>query len=53
MDPNGGWSFRAEDVTKVFNDSLRANDGITLHRPGEVYGLPVRTGPASPRWSSR
>ena len=40
MDPNGGWSFRAEGVTKVFNDSLRANDGITLHvEPGEVYGL--------------
>jgi ABC-type Mn2+/Zn2+ transport system ATPase subunit len=40
MDPNGGWSFRAEGVTKVFNESFRANDGITLHvEPGEVYGL--------------
>ncbi len=33
------WTFRAEQVTKVFGE-LRANDGITLQvRPGEVYGL--------------
>ena len=39
MDPKDGWSFRADGVTKVF-DELRANDGITLHvEPGEVYGL--------------
>jgi len=40
MELNGDRSFRAEAVTKVFNGSLRANDGITLHvEPGEVYGL--------------
>jgi ABC-2 type transport system ATP-binding protein len=34
------WTFRAEDVTKVYNGSVRANDGITLSvAPGEVYGL--------------
>ena len=34
------WSFRAEDVTKVYNGTNRANDGITLRvEPGEVYGL--------------
>jgi len=34
------WSFRAEEVTKTYNGSVRANDAITLHvEPGEVYGL--------------
>jgi ABC-2 type transport system ATP-binding protein len=34
------WTFRAERVTKVFNGTVRANDGISLHvEPGEVYGL--------------
>jgi len=34
------WSFRAEGVTKIYNGTLRANDGITLRvDPGEVYGL--------------
>jgi ABC-2 type transport system ATP-binding protein len=41
MTSNGGeWTFRADDVTKVFDGSVRANDGISLHvEPGEVYGL--------------
>jgi len=40
MESNESFSFRADRVTKVFNGSLRANDGITLHvDPGEVYGL--------------
>lgn len=35
-----GWTFRAESVTKIYGDSLAANDGISLHvEPGEVYGL--------------
>jgi ABC-2 type transport system ATP-binding protein len=39
-DFGGDWSFRAEDVTKVFDGTVRANDGISLHvDPGEVYGL--------------
>jgi ABC-2 type transport system ATP-binding protein len=34
------WTFRAEDVTKIFNGKVRANDGISLRvEPGEVYGL--------------
>jgi ABC-2 type transport system ATP-binding protein len=34
------WSFQAEEVTKVYNGTNRANDGITLRvAPGEVYGL--------------
>ena len=33
------WTFRANEVTKVFGD-VRANDGLTLQiEPGEVYGL--------------
>ena len=40
MEPGDDLSFRADGVTKVFNGSLRANDGITLRvEPGEVYGL--------------
>ena len=40
MESSEDFSFRADHVTKVFNGSLRANDGITLHvEPGEVYGL--------------
>jgi ABC-2 type transport system ATP-binding protein len=34
------WTFRAEDITKTFNGTVVANDGISLHvEPGEVYGL--------------
>jgi ABC-2 type transport system ATP-binding protein len=34
------WVFRAVDVTKVYPNGIRANDGISLHvEPGEVYGL--------------
>jgi ABC-2 type transport system ATP-binding protein len=34
------WSFRAEEVTKVYDGTTRANDRITLRvAPGEVYGL--------------
>jgi len=34
------WSFRAEEVTKVYDGTTRANDSITLQvAPGEVYGL--------------
>jgi ABC-2 type transport system ATP-binding protein len=34
------WTFRAENVTKVYPNGIRANDGISLHvEPGEVYGL--------------
>jgi ABC-2 type transport system ATP-binding protein len=34
------WSFRAEAVSKVYDGTNRANDGITLRvEPGEVYGL--------------
>ena len=34
------WSFRAEDVTKVYKGGVRANDALTLRiEPGEVYGL--------------
>ncbi len=41
MSPNAApWTFRVEDVVKVYNGKVRANDGITLHvEPGEVYGL--------------
>ena len=34
------WTFRAEGVTKVYPNGVRANDEISLHvEPGEVYGL--------------
>jgi ABC-2 type transport system ATP-binding protein len=34
------WEFRAENVTKVYDGKVRANDEISLHvDPGEVYGL--------------
>jgi ABC-2 type transport system ATP-binding protein len=34
------WSFQAEEVTKVYDGTNRANDQITLRvEPGEVYGL--------------
>lgn len=34
------WTFRAEEVTKVYRNGVRANDAISLHvKPGEVYGL--------------
>jgi ABC-2 type transport system ATP-binding protein len=34
------WAFRADDVTKVCEGGVRANDGSTLRiEPGEVYGL--------------
>jgi len=34
------WSLRVRDLVKVFNQKVRANDGITLTvEPGEVYGL--------------
>jgi ABC-2 type transport system ATP-binding protein len=34
------WTFRAEEVTKVYGNGVRANDVISLHvEPGEVYGL--------------
>jgi ABC-2 type transport system ATP-binding protein len=34
------WSLRVQDLVKVFNQKVRANDGITLTvEPGEVYGL--------------
>jgi ABC-2 type transport system ATP-binding protein len=34
------WSFRAENVSKVYDGINRANDKITLQvEPGEVYGL--------------
>ena len=34
------WTFRAERVTKVYPNGVRANDEISLHvEPGEVYGL--------------
>jgi len=48
------WSFRAEEVTKVYDGTTRANDSITLQvAPGEVYGLLGPTAPASRPWSSR
>jgi ABC-2 type transport system ATP-binding protein len=38
--PVQDWTFRAVDVTKVYPNGVRANDGICLHvEPGEVYGL--------------
>jgi ABC-2 type transport system ATP-binding protein len=38
--PARDWTFRAVDVTKVYPNGVRANDGICLHvEPGEVYGL--------------
>ena len=35
------WSFKAEDITKTYDDGATfANDGISLEvQPGEVYGL--------------
>jgi len=34
------WTFRAENITKIYPNGVRANDGLTLHvEPGEVYGL--------------
>ncbi len=34
------WTLRVNEVTKVFNNKVRANDGLSLHvEPGEVYGL--------------
>ena len=34
------WSFQAEEVTKLYDETTRANDCITLRvEPGEVYGL--------------
>jgi len=34
------WSLRVRDLVKVFNQRVRANDGINLTvEPGEVYGL--------------
>jgi ABC-2 type transport system ATP-binding protein len=34
------WTFRAENVIKIYSNGVRANDGLTLHvEPGEVYGL--------------
>jgi ABC-2 type transport system ATP-binding protein len=39
-DRRGGLEFRAEDVSKVYDGTNRANDGITLQvEPGEVYEL--------------
>jgi len=36
----GDGLFRADSVTKVYPNGIRANDGISLHvAPGEVYGL--------------
>jgi ABC-2 type transport system ATP-binding protein len=36
----GDGVFRAQAVTKVYANGVRANDGISLHvAPGEVYGL--------------
>jgi ABC-2 type transport system ATP-binding protein len=40
MDGDGDGLFRADSVTKVYPNGIRANDGISLHvAPGEVYGL--------------
>ena len=40
MDDDGDGLFRADGVTKVYQNGIRANDGISLHvAPGEVYGL--------------
>ncbi|HEU5426662.1 MAG TPA: ABC transporter ATP-binding protein [Actinocrinis sp.] len=37
---DGEGLFRADSVTKVYPNGIRANDGISLHvAPGEVYGL--------------
>lgn len=39
-DATTDWSFRADQVTKVYKGGLRANDALTLRiEPGEVYGL--------------
>ncbi|TVZ03461.1 ABC transporter ATP-binding protein [Trebonia kvetii] len=40
MDDDGDGLFRADGVSKVYPNGIRANDGISLHAaPGEVYGL--------------
>jgi ABC-2 type transport system ATP-binding protein len=40
MSVAGDWSFLADGVTKIYNGTVLANDGITLHvDSGEVYGL--------------
>ena len=40
MAETADWTFRADEVTKIFDGRVRANDGITLSaEPGEVYGL--------------
>ena len=40
MEDGHGEGFRAEGVTKVYANGIRANDEISLHvAPGEVYGL--------------
>ena len=40
MDITSDGVFRAERVTKVYRNGIRANDEISLHvAPGEVYGL--------------
>ncbi len=40
MATDSGWTFRADGVSKVYQNGIRANDGISLHvDPGEVYGL--------------
>jgi len=40
VDSDGEGLFRADRVTKVYPNGIRANDGISLHvAPGEVYGL--------------
>ena len=40
MDGDVDGVFRADGVTKVFPNGIRANDAISLHvAPGEVYGL--------------
>jgi len=34
------WTFRAEDVTKIYKGNVLANDSVSMEvHPGEVYGL--------------
>ena len=34
------WTLRVDEVTKIFDNEVRANDGLSLHvEPGEIYGL--------------